>query len=133
MPPERKRDLRHYLTAYDAREALPDLSAWMTDDDMKLLPIWKGTRFESGQHYFDLDNPSRGPFVAGGDEPPPKDLTYVARNEVPENVWMKLMTWGQPIDESQAQAIQGLSDQLGVGLEQSAAGDARPLPRSNDE
>ncbi len=132
MPTERTRDLREYLTAYDAREALPELSAWMTDDDMKLLPIWKGTRFESGQQYFDLDNPSRGPFVAGGDEAPPKDLTYVARDEVPENVWMKLMTWGQPIDESQAQAIQGLADQLGMGLEQSAAGDARPQPRSDE-
>jgi hypothetical protein len=132
MPTERKRDLREYLTAYEAREALPELSAWMTDDDMKLLPIWKGTRFETGEQYFDLDNPGRGPFVADGDEAPPKYHTYVARNEVPEQVWMKLITWGQPIDESQAQAMQGLADQLGVGLEQSAAGDARPLPRSDE-
>jgi len=28
--------------------------------------------------------------------------------------------------------IQGLSDQLGVGMEQSAAADARPLPRSDE-
>ena len=133
MPTERKQDLRQYLTAYEAREALPELSAWMTDDDLKLLPIWKGTRFEAGQQYFDLDNPGRGPFVADGDEASPKDRTYVARNEVPENVWLKLSTWGQPIDESQAQAIQGLSDQLGVGREQSAAGEARPLPRSREE
>ncbi len=132
MPTERQRDLRQYLTAYEAREALPELSAWMTDDDLKLLPIWKGSRFEAGEQYFNLDNPSRGPFVAGGGEAPPKDATYVARNEVPENVWLKLVTWGQPIDESQAQAIQGLSDQLGVGPEQSAAGDARPLPRSDE-
>ena len=71
--------------------------------------------------------------VVGGDEAPPKDLAYVSRNDVPENVRLKPITWGRPIDESQAQAIQGLSDQLSVGLEQSAAGDARPLPRSNDE
>ena len=133
MPTERTRDLRQFLTAYEAREALPELSAWMTDDDMKLLPIWKGARFEAGEQYFDLDNPSRGPFVADGDEASPKDRTYVSRNEVPEHVWLKLITWGQPIDESQAQAIQGLSDQLGVGLEQSAAGEARPLPRSREE
>ena len=133
MPTERKRDLRQYSTAYDAREELPELSAWMTDDDMKLLLFWKGTRFEAGEQYFDLDNPSRGPFVADGDEAPPKDRTYVARNQVVENVWFKLITWGQPVDESQAQAIQALSDQLGVGLEQSAAGDARPLPRSQEE
>lgn len=132
MPTERKRELRQYSTAYDAREELPELSAWMTDDDMKLLPISKGTRFEAGAQYFDLDNPSRGPFVADGDEAPPKDLTYVARNEVPEHVWMKLMTWGRPIDESQAQAIQGLSDQLGVGMARSAAAEARPLPRSDE-
>ncbi len=130
---QRERDLRQYPTAYEAREALPELSAWMTDDDMKLLPIWKGSRFEAGQEYFDLDNPARGAFVADGDEAPPKDRTYVARNEVPEHVWAKLITWGQPVDESQAQALQALSDQLGVGLEHSAAGEARPLPRSREE
>ena len=54
MPTERTRDLRQYLTAYEAREALPELSAWMTDDDMKLLPIWRGTRFDVGAQYFDL-------------------------------------------------------------------------------
>lgn len=133
MTGSRKQDLRDFLTAYEAREELPELSAWMTDDDLKLIPIWKGTRFETGQQYFDLDNPGRGPFVADGDEATPKDRTYVARNDVPENVWMKLITWEQPIDESQAQAIQALSDQLGVGLEGSAAGDARPLPRSREE
>ena len=130
---ERQRDLRDCLTAYDCRDQLPELSSWMDDDMLKQLTLWRGGRFQADEEYFDLDNPERGPFVATGDEAPPSDLTYVARNEVPEQVWLKLVTWGQPVDESQAQAIQGLSDQLGTGLEQSAAGDARPLPRSSPE
>ena len=59
-----KDDLRDCATAYDCRDRLPELSAWMTDELLKQLPIWKRARFERGQEYFDLDNPERGPFVA---------------------------------------------------------------------
>jgi hypothetical protein len=121
-------DLRDCPTAYECRDQLPELSAWMDDDDRKQVRIWKGSRFERGQMYFDLDNPARGPFVATGEEAPPTDHTYTCRNEVPEQVWAKLATWQQPISESQAQAIEGTVAELGVGREQSAAGEARPLP-----
>ena len=60
----RNEDLRDCLTAYDCRDRLPELSAWMTDDALKQIPIWRGNRFERGRTYFDLDNPERGPFVA---------------------------------------------------------------------
>jgi hypothetical protein len=123
-----KEDLRDCPTAYECRDQLPELSSWMGDDDLKQVRIWKGSRFERGRMYFDLDNPARGPFVATGDEAPPTDHTYACRDEVPEQVWAKLATWQQPISESQAQAIEGLVREVGIGREQSAAGDARPLP-----
>ena len=32
---KRQRDLREYLTAYDAREQLPELASWMDADLLK--------------------------------------------------------------------------------------------------
>jgi hypothetical protein len=103
---ERKRDLRDCLTAYVCRERLPELSAWMSADALKLLTIWKGTRFERGRVYFDLDNPDRGPFVASGDEGVPSDYTYVCESDVPAEIWAQLITWRQPVDASQGDALQ---------------------------
>ncbi|MBX5490894.1 MAG: hypothetical protein IRZ14_07025 [Chloroflexi bacterium] len=123
-----KDDLRSCPTAYDCKDRLPELSAWMADDLLKQLPIWRGTRFEAGQMYFDLDNPQRGPFVASGTEAPPTDHTYVCRNDVPERVWARLVTWCQLVSTDQAQALQASIRDLGIGRERSAAGDARPLP-----
>ena len=51
------RDLRRFPTAYEAKQELPELASWMSDDALKLLPVWRGTRFENGQIYFDLDHP----------------------------------------------------------------------------
>jgi hypothetical protein len=44
-----KLDLRGCATAYECRDRLPALSAWMDEDSLKQLPIWKGARFEAGQ------------------------------------------------------------------------------------
>lgn len=130
MTHQQKDDLRDCLTAYECRDRLPELSAWMSDDDLKQIRIWDGTRFEAGQEYFDLDNPSRGPFVASGDERPPTDHTYACRAEVPERVWARLATWDQLVSVSQAQALDAQVKNLGIGREQSAAGEAHPLPPS---
>ncbi|MGE3270842.1 MAG: hypothetical protein AB7P40_18965 [Chloroflexota bacterium] len=100
----------------------------MSDDELKQVTLWRGTRFEAGQQYFDLDNPSRGPFVAAGDEHPPTDRTYACRSDVPERVWARLATWDQMVSVSQAQAIDTQGKNLGVGREHSAAGEARPIP-----
>ena len=124
---DRNDDLRDCLTAYECRDRLPGLSAWMDDDALKQVRIWKGIRFERGRMYVDLDNPERGPFVATGDEAPPTDRTYACRGEVPEQVWARLATWGQPVSDSQAQAIEGLVQEVGIGREHSTAGEARPL------
>ncbi len=43
--PDRTKDLRDCLTAYDCRDRLPDLASWMDDDLLKQITIWKGTRF----------------------------------------------------------------------------------------
>ena len=128
MADQRKSDLRDCPTAYDCRDRLPALSRWMSDDDLKQVSIWRGTRFEAGQQYLDLDNPERGPFVATGDEHPPTDHTYACRAEVPERVWMRLATWDQLVSPSQAEAIDTQTRNLGIGRERSAAGPARPLP-----
>ena len=84
---DRTRDLRDCATAYDCRDRLPELSAWMDEDGLKQLPIWKGPRFVRGRMYVDHDNPDRGAFVATGDEGPPTDWTYVCQDETPEPVW----------------------------------------------
>src|SRR5205823_1781337 len=53
---ERTRDLRGYYTAYDARDLLPELAGMFSDDELKLISIWKEARLEAGQAYVDLDN-----------------------------------------------------------------------------
>jgi len=106
---DKHRDLRGCATAYDGRDQLPELASWMSEDHLKLLPIWHGTRFTRGHEYFDLDNPDRGAFVATGDEGVPTNWTYVCRDDVPENVWAELITWRQPISGRQAEAIESMA------------------------
>jgi hypothetical protein len=128
MATQRNDDLRDCLTAYECRDRLPELSSWMSDDELKQVTIWRGTRFERGQQYFDLNNPSRGPFVATGDERPPSDHTYTCRADVSERVCARLTTWDQLVSVSQAQALDSHVKEMGTGRERSAAGEARPLP-----
>ncbi len=128
MSSERQRDLRDCLTAYDCRDLLPELSAYLSDDHLKQLTLWRGGRFERGEEYFDLDHPERGPFVATGDEGPITDHTYAARNQVTEDAWMQLVIWKQPVSPDQREALEAQVRELGLGREHSAAGDARPLP-----
>ena len=109
------RDLRDCPTAYDCRDRLPELAAWMSDDAMKALPIWKGGRFERGHEYFDLDNPDRGAFVSTGEEGVPTNHTYVCRDDVPEEIWAQLITWRQPIGARQGEAIEMTARDLGTG------------------
>jgi hypothetical protein len=111
---EHTRDLRDCPTAYECRDRLPDLAAWMSDDDLKQLTIWRGPRFHAGRMYFDLDNPARGAFVATGDEQPPKDWTYVAEQDVPREVWTKLVTWQQPVSESQGDSLAATTRSTGA-------------------
>jgi hypothetical protein len=131
LVPERapSRDLRDCATAYDCRDRLPELSAWMSDDYLKLLRIYPGARFERGHTYFDLTNPERGPFVADGSEGWITNHTYVCRDEVPERVWSQLATWRQQPSDNQAEAIQETVDDFGAAPEVSAAGQAERLPR----
>jgi hypothetical protein len=103
---QRNEDLRPFETAYDARALLPDLAAWMDDDLLRQLRIWKGARIEANREYFDLDNPARGPFVATGREHPGADHTYAAREEVMPDAWAQLITWRQALTADQAEAIE---------------------------
>jgi hypothetical protein len=126
---ERTLDLRDCPTAYECRDRLSELASWASEELLKQLPIWKGARLQPGQTYFDLDNPDRGPFVADDATGPPVDHTYVCRAEVPEHAWAMLITWRQPVSVDQAAQIEQLGCDLGMGIERSAAGEARPLPR----
>jgi hypothetical protein len=109
------RDLRGCATAYECRDQLPELSAWMSDDMLKQVSIWQGRRFEPGEEYFDLDHPERGSFVATGDEGQPSDYTYAVRSETSERAWAQLVTWRQPISQSQGEQIQRLAHEFDVG------------------
>ncbi|GEM_PF-4633522 len=121
-------DLRGCPTAFECRDRLPELSRWMEDDLLKELPIWQKGTFDRGKEYFDLDNPDRGPFVAGGDEGPITDHTYVCRDDATERAWAELVTWRQPVSRAQGEAIEMNLRELGAGRERSAAGEGRPLP-----
>ena len=121
---EKKLDLRDSPSAYEARDQLPRLSAWMDADSLKLIPIFRRPRFEAGHVYFDLDNPDRGAFVANGAEGPISNFTYTSRDEVPEEVWAKLITWRQMPSDHQAQALEMEVEDFGTRPEISSAGQA---------
>ncbi len=103
------------LTAYDAHAQLTELSAWMDDDMLKLLPLWRGASFSAGTEYFDLDNPDRGTFVATGAEERPGDHTCVSHTDASEDAWTQLVTWRQPLSDDQAEAIQEQIGRGGIG------------------
>ncbi len=110
--PKEKLDLRRYASAYECRHLLPELSEWASDDLLRQLTIWKGSRFEKGKMYFDLNNPERGPFVATGEEGFPDDYTYVCRDEVSPEAWAALITWKQPVSPEQAEAIKEMVEEF---------------------
>lgn len=122
-------DLSGCLTAYDCRDRLPESSSWMSDDDLKLLPLWQEARLESGAVYFDLNNPNRGPFVAADGDHRSTDRSYVRHRDVPEEVWAKVITWRQPVSESQGASIAARAENLAIPEERGAAGDVRPHER----
>lgn len=119
-------DFRDCPTAYECRDRLPELDAWMSDDDLKRVPIWKGNRFERGQTYFDLTNPERGPFATTGDEGQPTNFTYVCRADVPEKMWARLITWRRPISPDQGQAIDIMTDHTDIHPEEGGPGEGGP-------
>jgi len=109
-------------TAYELRERVPELASWMSAGELKLLPIWRGTRLEPGVEYFDLNNPDRGPFIAEAREGRSTDHSYVRRLDVPIGIWTELVTWRQPIDASQGESLAAQAEALGDVPERSAAG-----------
>ncbi len=125
---DRTADRSAPLTAYDCREQLPDLAAWMDDDTLKQLTLWRGPQLTANEEYFDLTNPERGPFLADGAEGPVTDRTYVARKQLTLRAWTQLITWHQPVSADQAEALSAQEQTLGIGRAQSAAGEAHPPP-----
>ena len=112
--PDRNADRSEPLTAYDDRAHLPKLAAWMDDDTLKSLTLWRGPRLTANEEYFDLTNPERGPFLADGAEGPVTDRTYVARKAMTLRAWTQLLTWHQPISENQGEALVAQERALGI-------------------
>jgi hypothetical protein len=117
-------------TAYELRDQLPELVSWMSDDKLKRLMIWRGTRFEPGVEYFDLDNPDRGSFTAEGSEGRSTDHSYVRRIDVPLEIWTELVTWRQPVDESQGDSLAAQSEALPDAEQPGSAGPSNPARSS---
>ncbi len=100
----------------------------MDDDTLKQLTLWRGPHLTPDEEYFDLTNPERGPFLATGTEGPVADRTYVARKQMTLRAWTQLITWHRPIAADQGGALAAQEHALGLEREQSAAGEAHPLP-----
>lgn len=131
--PDRTADRSDPLTAYDCRDRLPDLRAWMGDDALKQLTLWRGPRLTPNEQYFDLTNPERGPFIATGAEGSVTDRTYVARREMTLRAWTQLVTWCQPVSGDQGGALAAQWDALGIGRAESAADEAEPRPPTDSD
>ncbi len=81
-------------TAYDYRDRLQSVTGW-SDDDLRMLPIYDRDQFEAGEIYFNLNLPERGPFRPNPYERPMKGYLYVAKGDVPDHVWLRLIDgWG---------------------------------------
>lgn len=126
--PDRTADRGAPLTAYDCRDRLLELRAWMGDDALKQLTLWRGARLAPNEQYFDLANPGRGPFIATGDEGPVAGDAYVARREMTLRAWTQLVTWGQPVSADQGEALAAQWRELGIERPQRAVDEVRPLP-----
>ncbi len=91
----------HRKTAFDYRDRLQNVFGW-SDDDLRRLPIWEGDRFEDGEVYFNLNMPEVGPFRPGSrdsfSQEPIRGYLYVAKGEVPDHVWLRLVdSWGSRV------------------------------------
>ena len=131
--PDRTADRDAPLTAYDCRDRFPELLAWMGDDALKQLTLWKGSRLAPNEQYFDLTNPERGPFIATGDEGPVGDRAYVARREMTLRAWTQLVTWHQPVSADQGGALAAQWRELGIERLQRATDEATRLPPTDNE
>jgi hypothetical protein len=83
-----------HKTAYDYRDRLRSVTGW-SDDDLQQLPIYDAETFAEGELYFNLNLPEVGPFRAGRTDRPVRGYLYVAKGQVPDHVWLRLIDgWG---------------------------------------
>jgi len=81
-------------TAYDYRGRLQSVTGW-SDDDLRRLPIYEGETFQEGEIYFNLNLPEVGPFRAERATRLVKGYLYVAKGDVPDHLWLRLIDgWG---------------------------------------
>jgi hypothetical protein len=102
-------------TAYDYRDRLRAVTGW-SDDDLRDLPIWQGEQFGDGEVYFNLNLPERGPFRGTPQDRPLKGYLYVAKGEVPDAVWLRLIDgWGTDLPMGSGAAHPGAFGWQGEG------------------
>jgi hypothetical protein len=88
-------------TALEHRDELPWMDTW-SDADLHGLRIYREAHLHPGEIYFDLRQPERGELKAAREEPLNADDLYVAKQDVPHNLWDRLtdfrehgpMRWG---------------------------------------
>lgn len=119
-------------TAYDFRDRLRSVTGW-SEDDLRQLPIWQGQEFADGEVYFNLNLPERGPFRAGPADRPVDGYLYVAKGDVPDHVWLRLIdSWGTDLPMGNQAPKPGAFGQQGegirVGYSQSGSEDAGGTP-----
>ncbi len=84
-------------TAYDYRDRLQSITGW-SDDDLRQLPIFDGETFRVGETYFNLNLPEVGPFRAEAADQKIQGYLYVAKADVPDHVWLRLVdAWGDDL------------------------------------
>jgi hypothetical protein len=63
----------------------------ISDDDLKQIPVLpEGSRLQQGATYFDLEDPDRGEFTAMGYMKAGRHNWYVAKDDVPYELWNRL-------------------------------------------
>jgi hypothetical protein len=78
-------------TAYDDKEARRQLVDW-TDDKLEQVPLLPvATPLEPGAIYVDLRDPARREFTATDGMNVPVEGLYVARSEVDDRTWKRLL------------------------------------------
>lgn len=103
-------------TAYDFRDRLQPITGW-SDDDLRQLPIWHGQEFDANEIYFNLNLPEVGPFrPSRGDRPLPGYL-YVAKADVPDRLWLRLIDgWGTELQMGNLAPQPGAFGRQGRGI-----------------
>ena len=88
-------------TAHDTKELHRGILRDFGDDDLKRIPVLgDGMRLQQGATYVDLDDGARGEFTARGDMEAGPGHHYVPKDQVPYELWNRLIGEPKPAGRS---------------------------------